>query len=127
MPTAPGAIALAPVSLALGVTVGFLGWVLVNLLALSVIEIRGYVNLNTIVMNLFCGLIVPVSWFPEWLRSFAAITPFPSMFQAPIDLAMGRGDAVTVLGVQAFWVLLLGAAAQMALTRGLRTVVIQGG
>ena len=41
---------------------------MVNLLALWVVEIRGYHALFMIVMNLLTGLLVPVAWSPDWLR-----------------------------------------------------------
>ncbi len=117
----------ALLSLTLAVTIAFQGWLLLNLAALWVLEVRGYLTLYMIVMNLFCGLIVPVSWFPHWLLAIGLATPFPSMFQAPIDLAMGVGSAPLTLAVQLFWVLVLGGAAQLVLRRGLSRVVIQGG
>lgn len=79
-----------------------------------------------IVMNTLCGLIVPVTWFPDWLLAIVSATPFPSMFQAPIEVAMGTSGAAT-LAVQMLWVLILGAAAQLVLRQGLAKVVIQGG
>lgn len=127
LPAHPAQWLLALVSLVLAVTLAFQGWLLVNLAALWVVEVRGYLNLYMIVMNLFCGLIVPVSWFPDWLLAISRATPFPSMFQTPIDLAMGVGSGVTALAVQAFWVVVLGGVAQLVLRRGLATVVIQGG
>ena len=127
LPTDPGLWALSLVSLLLAVTIAFQGLLLVNLAALWVLEVRGYINLYVIVMNLFCGLVVPVSWFPDWLLSIGLATPFPSMFQAPIDLAMGVGSAPTTLAIQLMWVLVLGGLAQLALRRGLTRVVIQGG
>lgn len=114
-------------SLLLAVTVSYLGWLLVNLGALWVLEVRGYAGVYVIVMNLLCGLIVPVSWFPDWLRTLTSFTPFPSMFQAPIEVVMGTGSIPLTLATQAFWVVVLLAAAQWVLRRGLAKVVIQGG
>lgn len=127
LPIDPGLWLLGLVSLLLAVTIAFQGLLLVNLAALWVLEVRGYINLYVIVMNLFCGLIVPVSWFPDWLLAISLATPFPSMFQAPIDLAMGVGSAPATLAIQLFWVLVLGGVAQLVLQRGLTRVVIQGG
>ncbi len=127
LPIDPGLWLLSLISLLLAVTIAFQGLLLVNFAALWVLEVRGYINLYVIVMNLFCGLIVPVSWFPDWLLAISLATPFPSMFQAPIDLAMGVGSAPATLAVQLLWVLVLGGVAQLVLRRGLSRVVIQGG
>ena len=37
----------------------------------------------------FSGFIIPVRFFPEWLRTVAYATPFPSMLQLPIDVFVG--------------------------------------
>lgn len=127
LPPRPVQWLLALVSLALAVAVAFLGWLLVNLAALWVLEIRGYATLYMIVMNVLCGLIVPVNWFPGWLLTLVSFTPFPSMFQAPIDVAMGTGTVGATLAVQALWLVLLGGLAHLVLRRGLSKLVVQGG
>lgn len=118
---------LGLVSVALAVTLAFQGWLLINLAALWVLEVRGYLNLYMIVMNLFCGLIVPVSWFPDWLYLICRLTPFPSMFQSPIDVVLGNGTPWLTIGVQIVWVVALGLVAQTVLRRGLTRMVVQGG
>ncbi len=99
---------------------------MVNLLALWVVEIRGYHALFMIVMNLLTGLLVPVAWFPGWLRTIADATPFPSMFQTPIDVAMSLAGPAEI-GVQVVWVAVLAGGAQLMLVRGTRKLVIHGG
>ncbi|MCW3157460.1 ABC transporter permease [Micropruina sonneratiae] len=118
---------LGLLSVALAVTLAFQGWLLVNLAALWVLEVRGYLNLYMIVMNLLCGLFVPVSWFPDWLYAITLATPFPSMFQAPINVVLGTGSPWLALGVQLAWVAGLGLATQVVLRRGLTRMVVQGG
>ncbi|HMQ36934.1 MAG TPA: ABC-2 family transporter protein [Micropruina sp.] len=127
LPEHPGHWLLALVSVVLAVTLAFQGWLLVNLAALWVVEVRGYLNLYMIVMNLFCGLIVPVTWFPGWLRAISLATPFPSMFQSPIEVVLGIGTPLLTVGVQAAWVAGLGVVAHLVLRGGLAKVVIQGG
>ena len=78
------------------------------------------------IMNLLTGLLVPVSWFPGWLRTLADATPFPSMFQTPIDVVMGLAG-LEAIGVQAVWLVALVGVAQLMLHRGTRKLVIHGG
>lgn len=126
LPLAPGPYLLFVISLVLGISLAFFGWCLVNLLALWVVEVRGYYAVFMIVMNLLTGLLVPVSWFPDWLRIIANATPFPSMFQTPIDVIMGLAG-LREIGVQFLWLVVLIGVAQLMLHRGTRKLVINGG
>jgi ABC-2 type transport system permease protein len=125
-----GALLLAPASVALAVSVSFCCRFLVNLAAFWLLDLRGVLTLYMVASNVLAGLIVPVHWFPGWMRALAAVTPFPSMLQAPVDVISGRVegiDALRAVAVQGIWLaatLLLG---QVALRRALRRLVVQGG
>ncbi len=122
--------ALGILSIALAVTVGFLGNYLVNCTAFWLVEIRGVMLAYSIAATLLAGLYVPVHWFPDWLRAVAAATPFPSLIQTPIDLLSGyaAGPAAwRLLAIQCGWILLLAVAAHLATAAGRRRLEVQGG
>jgi ABC-2 type transport system permease protein len=80
--------------------------------------------------NLFSGFIIPVGFFPGWLKAIAYATPFPSMVQVPIDLFVGKTgglDLVEALAVQGAWLVGLLLVCRAALAAGTRRLVIQGG
>jgi len=77
-------------SVLLAVVVAFAGNFVINLLAFWLLEIRGITLLWMITSGLLCGLYLPVPWFPDWLRTMANWSPFPSMLQNPIDILAGR-------------------------------------
>jgi len=56
-----------------------------------------------------------------------AWTPFPALFQMPIDVFLERGDPLAVLAHQLFWAVALFALGRVALARGSRRLVVQGG
>jgi ABC-2 type transport system permease protein len=117
-------------SAALAVVVSFGCRLLVNLAAFWLVDVRGLVTLYVVTSNVLCGLLVPVAFFPGWLRTLAYATPFPSMLQVPVDLAVERlsgVDALVALGVQAASAAGLLAAAVLVLARGTRRLVVQGG
>jgi ABC-2 type transport system permease protein len=121
---------LAPVSIALAVAVSFACRFLVNLVAFWLLDLRGVLTLYMVASNVLAGLIVPVHWFPGWMRAVAAASPFPSMLQAPVDVLSGRDagwQAVETVGVQLVWLLLVLAAGRLVLRRALRRLVVQGG
>jgi ABC-2 type transport system permease protein len=122
--------ALAVVSVVLAVVTSFGCRYAVNLASFWLVENRGPQLVYIVVSGLLAGLYVPVGWFPPWLATLAAATPFPSMLQAPIDLLGGRAgpaDAARILAVQLAWaagILLLG---QVLTRRGRRVLEVQGG
>ncbi|TDD65061.1 ABC transporter permease [Jiangella aurantiaca] len=130
LPTTPLPYLLGLVSVVLGVSVSFASWWLVNLAAFWLIELRGLLTLHIVGMSVLSGLVIPVHWFPDRLATLAALTPFPSILQAPVDVITGRAEgtaALGVLAVQAAWlagVLLLG---RLVFARGARKLVVQGG
>jgi ABC-2 type transport system permease protein len=83
-----------------------------------------------LVANLFSGFIVPLAFFPHWLRVLAYATPFPAMVQMPIDVFVGKahgGDVVTTLVVQAAWAAGLLVVCRGVFAAGVRKLVVQGG
>lgn len=128
----PGALSwvLGLVSVALAVVVAFAGNFVINLLAFWLVEVRGIQLVWMIVAGLFCGLYLPVPWFPDWLRTIAQWSPFPSMLQAPLDILAGRvvgADMGSTLGVQLLWAAVLLVTGQAVLRAGRRRLEIQGG
>ena len=67
---------------------------LLNLIAFWSVDIRGFIGLYFVVVAPLCGLVVPVHLFPDWLRTIAYATPFPSMLQVPDRRAVAVGCSV---------------------------------
>ena len=73
---------------------------------------------------------MPVHLFPDWLRTIAYATPFPSLLQFPIDVLSGRVlglDALLVVAMQAGWLVLLVAVTRVLMARAALRLVVQGG
>lgn len=122
--------AAGAVSVVLAVTVAFSGNFVINLLAFWLVEIRGITLLWMIIGGLLCGLYLPVPWFPDWLRTVANWSPFPSMLQNPIDILAGRvvgAGIVSAVAVQVFWAVALLALGQVVMRAGRRRLEVQGG
>ncbi len=130
MPSSPWPYVAGAISIALAVMISFGCRFLVNLTAFWMLDAKGAITLYVVVSNVLCGLLVPVHWFPGWMRRLAAATPFPSMIQAPVDVLTGRAGgsaALAVLAVQVWWlgaVLVLG---RLVLRSATRHLVVQGG
>ncbi len=130
LPSTPLPYVIGLVSVMLAVALSFVCWWLVNLVAFWVVEMRGLATLYVVAMSVLSGLIVPVHWFPDWMATLAACTPFPSLLQAPIDVIMARAtgvEALSVLAVQAGWLLGMLLLGRLVFARGTATLVVQGG
>jgi ABC-2 type transport system permease protein len=127
---AASAIPLGIVSLALAVSISFLLRYGVNLISLWTLDVQGYANLYLLLMSLLSGFYVPVHIFPGWLQVIAHASPFPSMFQSPIDVISGRvtgSAALEAVVIQVLWLGFLVAATRLMLWRGSSRLVVQGG
>lgn len=130
LPSTPGPYLLGAISVALAMALSFLSLFALTTIGFWVVETRGLRTLHGVGGSFLAGLGVPVHAFPEWLRTVAAATPFPSMLQTPVDVLSGRivgSDAVWAIAVQAGWVLVVGAVGRMLLAAGRRKLEVQGG
>ena len=79
---------------------------------------------------LLSGRLVPLTLMPDWVRTVAAWTPFPSTFGFPIDTLAGNldgGDLVRGLGVQLLWVLIGWALIRLTWPWAVRRYAAVGG
>lgn len=121
---------LGALSVLLAISLSFAMRYLVNLIAFWTVDIRGFIALYFVLVGPFCGLMVPVHLFPDWLRAVAYATPFPSMLQTPIDILSGRAagrPALALILVQLGWLLALVALGRLVTRRATARLVVQGG
>jgi ABC-2 type transport system permease protein len=129
-PARPETVPLFLLSAVLAVVLSFGCRVLVNLAAFWLLDVRGVVTLYVLASNVLSGLLVPVPFFPDWLRHLAYATPFPSLVQVPVDMVVERTTgwaALAAVAGQAAWAAAALAAAGWVLARGARKLVVQGG
>ncbi|MRN55187.1 daunorubicin ABC transporter permease [Paenibacillus sp. LC-T2] len=84
--------------------------VITGLSAFFVENNEGMMRMKRVVVDLFSGLVVPISLFPGWLSSILNFLPFQAITYLPGSVFTGRVQGVgiwNVLGVQVFWFLVL--------------------
>jgi len=116
------------VVLAVIVSLGFR--FLYNSAAFWLVDIRGVVTLSLTVSLFFSGMILPLTFFPSWLRTIAHALPFASIVQTPIDIWLGKHHGLAlagIIGLQAVWAVILLGLGRVTLRFGSRKLVIQGG
>lgn len=128
--TDPVRLAVVALSITLGVIVAFDLRFLINLCAFWLLDIRGPLQLETVVQMFFAGLIVPITFFPHGLEAFARALPFVGLLQVPVEIAMGKhagADLVATMAAQAAWAVALYLAGTAVLSAATQKVVVQGG
>ncbi len=118
------------VSVALAVCVSFAFRFLYNLVAFWLLDYRGPVILAVVTVLFFSGFLVPLAFFPEWLRDVAYVLPFAAMIQMPVDIFLekyGALEVVGILAVQATWAVALLLLGRVVLAAATRKLVVQGG
>jgi ABC-2 type transport system permease protein len=123
---APGDVLLFLVSVALAVVASLGFRFLYNLAAFWVLDIRGVLIVALTVSLFFSGMIMPLTFFPGWLRGLARVLPFASFLQTPVDVWLGQWHAWQI-ALQVGWAVVLLALGRLALRRATRKLVVQGG
>jgi ABC-2 type transport system permease protein len=114
-------------SVALAVVVSF-GWrFLLNLSAFWLLDMRGVMTVSIMAINFFSGLLVPIAFFPPWLRAVAEALPFRAIVMVPVEVFLGHRSLPSALTLQLFWAVALGLLARGVLALATRKVVVQGG
>lgn len=130
LPASPWPYLLGLVSVVLGIVLGCAVVYLVATAGFWMVETRGLQILYMVVSGFLAGLFVPIGLFPTWLRVIAEVTPFPSMMMYPVDILSGRVDglaSVGLVGVQLFWLALVGYAGHRLTSAGRHHLEVQGG
>jgi ABC-2 type transport system permease protein len=103
---------------------------LVNLSAFWTLDSRGVAMVANIFTTFFSGLLLPIAFFPDWLRQIAEVLPFQAMIYVPTAVFLGKvtGAALLLsLGQQALWFVLLALLGRALLGLATRRLVVQGG
>jgi ABC-2 type transport system permease protein len=130
-PSSPVSLTLFALSAALAILLNFGIIYCISMLAFWTTGMTGIRVGRVAVQNLFSGALIPLAFFPGWLRTVAAVLPFQGLVSTPALIYLGdKMDGPTtaaMIGVQAFWsvaFLLLGRA----IWRGaVKAVTIHGG
>ena len=103
---------------------------LMNISMLWTVSGDGIATLGGGIIALLGGLIIPLQLFPDWAQPFVYALPFAGVLDLPARLYTGNiapAGLVWVLAHQLAWTAILIAAGRLALARGTRRIVVQGG
>lgn len=90
----------------------------------------GLFQLNDIVLRIFSGALIPLSFFPLWTQALLTRTPFASIQFTPTMILLGRlvGEArVQALLLQGFWAISLGLLTHFVWDKTMKSMKVHGG
>ncbi len=129
-PPSPVASILFLVSLTLAYAVSVSMWLLVGLSGFWLMQVSGMNGLIGMTSSFLAGSMIPIWFMPGPLRVVVEWLPFQAITYLPASIWVGQATGVEIgraLGVQAFWVVVMGALAAWVWRRAQRHIVIQGG
>lgn len=117
-------------SLIMAVTISFLVDFTLGLLSFYTANGWGIEILKQAVINFFSGALVPLVFFPEWLKTIVNYLPFKDIVYTPVSIYLGMvqgSDMVRSLAVQFMWVALLFIISRTFFAISIKKVTVQGG
>ncbi|WP_270169131.1 ABC transporter permease [Paenibacillus sp. SYP-B4298] len=103
---------------------------LTGLFAFYVENNEGMMRMKRVMVDLFSGVIVPVTFFPGWLEAVMKWLPFQAITYLPSSVFTGRTEgsqALQVLGLQALWFVALLLPIWWIWRRARNRLFVQGG
>lgn len=104
--------------------------IVLSMVSFWTLEINGMGLLYLFVNQFFSGALVPLYFFPTWLRTVAELLPFQTQAFLPLSLYFGQlqgSDALRALGIELVWCVILWSLALAVFSGAMRRVQIQGG
>ena len=103
---------------------------LVGLTSFVTRSVAGIINAKQYTIMLLSGLLMPLTFFPDWLQNASTWLPFRHLSNTPVILFLGRvtgSEIAAILAIQTMWVIVLHLVTVAIWSRMLRRLVIQGG
>lgn len=98
--------------------------------AFKIIEMSALIQVKKHLIRLLSGSMIPIWFFPEWLKNALECLPFVYIYQMPISIYVGQYDIYSLkkgLILQLLWVIILFLLKSYLEKRVTKSVMIQGG
>lgn len=104
--------------------------ILTGLCAFFMENAEGMMRMKRVAVDLFSGLIVPISFFPLWAESILKVLPFQAISYLPGAVFSGKVSGVSVgsvIGIQVVWFLVLLVPIVLMWRQARHRLFVQGG
>ena len=102
----------------------------VGTFAIRLKSILGLLRAKYFLLELFSGLLIPISFFPQIFQDIFSVLPFQYISYIPVLIYLGKisgAEILKALGIQIFWFLALLALGAALWRWSSRKITIQGG
>jgi len=130
LPTDPGTWAIFLVMLVFSFLINSQINIITGLLAFFVENNEGMMRMKRVLVDLFSGVVIPISFFPGWMLPIMKVLPFQAITYLPSSVFTGRvnhAEAFQALGIQILWFVLLIAPIWWIWRRARHRLFVQGG
>lgn len=127
LPASPATALAFPLVVLLATWVSFSLRLLANLASFWLIDYRGISVIFITLATFLSGMVMPIDFFPEPLRTIATLLPFQAVMMAPNHIYLGKEPIPIVIAQQVFWIATLALVCHLVLLRGERKLVVHGG
>jgi ABC-2 type transport system permease protein len=103
---------------------------IVGTLALHIYSIMGVIRAKYFIVEFLSGLLLPLSFFPQWVRRILIFLPFPHISFTPLQIYLGKEAGLAAWGaltLQATWVVILFIGGRLFWNFSTARLSIQGG
>jgi ABC-2 type transport system permease protein len=130
LPRGPEVWPLFFLAVASGMLVSFAFRFIAASLAFWTTDVRGINYLVSTAILFFAGFIVPLNFFPDWLRRVTDWLPFRAMAHLPVSIYLGKVEgsaAARALAVEMLWLIALAMLGHLILRSMVRRLSTHGG
>ena len=130
VPHSPITLICFLLSLFLAMTISFFVEFWIGLLTFYTNYSWGLQTFQDALISLFSGALIPLSFFPGWLRLIADALPFKDMSYSPVAIYLGlvKGPQVLeTLGFQVIWIIALFFLSRTFYSFAIKKITVQGG
>lgn len=82
-------------------------------------------------VGLLSGAVIPIAFFPQWLKNIVNFLPFPAILNAPLQMLLGNNTSFEIYGyyllLQIFWLVVMYFVSQALWHRCTKVLTINGG
>ena len=103
---------------------------LIHIITLFTIDSRGVISTYSVIAETFMGSIIPLPFFPLWLKKIADVLPFKYISDFPYRVYSGDisvGDGRILLLESSIWIIIVVLFGYIISKCALKKAVIQGG
>lgn len=121
---------LSVVSLCMGALLVTALTTLYPILTLMTMNEKGIVNIFMVIADILSGLVIPIPFFPKFLKNISSCLPFQYISDLPFRVYVG--DISIRIGIQGvltqfIWIIVLIIIGNILLKKNLKRVIVQGG